>query len=64
MRQNQSVVNLPKEDVRGFFEAMADFERAQDKIEDYLMMKNLTLRKKILQARKEHLAGKVKKFKI
>lgn len=64
MKQNQSVINLPKEDVRGLLEAMADFEKAQDKIEDYLMMKNLPLRKKILQARKEHLAGKVKKFKI
>lgn len=64
MNSNQSVVNLPKEDVRGLLEAMVDFEKAQDKIEDYLMMKNLSLRKKILQARKEHLTGKVKKFKI
>lgn len=64
MRQNQSVINLPKEDFRSLLEAMADFEKAQDKIEDYLMLKNVTLRKKILQARKEHLAGRVNKFKI
>ena len=62
--KQQTTVNLPKKDVRGLLEAMADFEKAQDKIEDYLMVKNLPLRKKILQARKEHLAGKVKKFKI
>ena len=62
--KQQTTVNLLKKDVRGLLEAMADFEKAQDKIEDYLMVKNLPLRKKILQARKEHLAGKVKKFKI
>lgn len=64
MKQYPSVIDLPREDVRGLLEAMADFEKAQDKIEDYLMLKNLSLRKKILRARKEHLTGKVKKFKI
>lgn len=64
MKQNQSVVNLPKEDVRHLLEAMVNFEKAQDKIEDYLMMKNSSLRKKIFQARKEHLAGKTKRFRI
>lgn len=62
--KQQAVVNLPKEDIQNLLEAMVSFERAQDKIEDYLMMKNPSLRKKILQARNEHLAGKVRKFKI
>lgn len=57
-----NTINIPKKSIESLMEALRLFEITQNEIEDFLILNNKNLIKKIKNARKEHKKGLVKNF--
>jgi len=57
-------VNLPKRVMEKMLHVTVAFEELHDELEDYLIASRPALVKKLRQARREHLRGKVHPFVV